>query len=659
MRLNWIRKSYNTLNTWRATPVFVAILIANAIFTIIYGLSMLGLFQTIELSAYDWALKRQAAQERPDERITIIWSRDADQRQWGWPLPDHVMAKLFERILEHKPRVLGLDLYRDLPVPHEKTAAYDRLTDIFKNQSNIVVIKKVAEAIGTDIPPPPILEGSEQVGFNDMSIDPSGVLRRGLLFMRDGEDNVAWSFSLRMALRYLEQEDIRIKNHPETGRTMIGEALLPERIDSNYGAYQGIDALGYQFLMGYPGAPREFKSIELNDVMFNEFDPSLIKDRIVIIGNRAEATGDFFFVPVGPSDKRLPGALLHAYMVSQLLNLPAGKPLHPVSLTDVQEQLVVWVCCMLAALLCLSIPNLWQFTFFFIGGLMTMWVAFEFSFINHIWIPIIVPMLAWFVTMLVMMTYMSYRQKSQWELLMNLFNRHVSGKTAALIWASRDQYLNQGRLRPQRFHASVMFADLRNFTSVAEGMELQPLMDWLNVYMENMVNIVERHDGQVNKFIGDALMAVFGTPLNQNDESIKNAKNAVECALKMREAIENLRGDAAYPQFKDLCIRVGICSGPLIAGSLGSIQRQEYTVIGDTVNTAERLEGFEKHLDAENPCRIFISESTRACLGEQYETERIGSVNLKGKNARLMIHQVIGKRGKLKRRLYPSQTPMQ
>jgi adenylate cyclase len=241
-------------------------------------------------------------------------------------------------------------------------------------------------------------------------------------------------------------------------------------------------------------------------------------------------------------------------------------------------------------------------------------------------------------------TYLSYQEKLQRAILMRLFCSHVSKDVAESLWERRDQFLKDGRPLPQTVTATVLFTDLRGFTSVSEKLNAEELMEWLNEYMKAMVNIVRNNKGVVNKFIGDAIMVVFGVPIIRECEAdiCQDAVNAVGCAIEMGKELERLNLLWAEQQRPTVSMRVGIYTGSLVVGSLGSSQRQEYTVIGDTVNVASRLESFDKNFDTENICRILIGEPTRQCLGDQFEIEALTSVSLKGKVQKLMIYKVLG-----------------
>ncbi len=226
---------------------------------------------------------------------------------------------------------------------------------------------------------------------------------------------------------------------------------------------------------------------------------------------------------------------------------------------------------------------------------------------------------------------------------MQLFCSHVSKDVAESLWEQRDQFIKDGRPSPRKVTATVLFTDLRGFTSISEKLDAEVLMEWLNEYMGTMVKIVRDNNGTVNKFIGDSIMAVFGVPiLRESEEEInQDAVNAVRCAIEMGKELGRLNAVWSEQRRPTTTMRIGIYTGPLVVGSLGSSQRQEYTVIGDTVNVASRLESFDKNFDAENICRILIGESTLQRLGDQFYTEKLTSVSLKGKDQKLTVYKVV------------------
>ncbi len=647
--LSKLRGHWGSLNNSKYGPLIASLLLTQLVFAGILGLRATGLLEFLELSAYDVMLSEQAKSFEVDDRIVLVWYTDEDQRHWGYPLPDRELVKLFERLLAHDPQVVGLDLYRDLPVPSEKGAAYERLSELFRTEKRIIGIEKFSSEDGVHVAPPEALEGTGRVGFNDFPLDSANMIRRGLFFLDDGTDFSEY-FSLIVARHYLARFKIYLHN-AQDGQLMLGDVPLPPPLEPGFGGYDDVGAGGYQFLSLYPGAPRNFTGITVTEVLNGEFAPDLFKDKIVLIGSKAEATPDFFNTPPtrwSEVDPRMPGMAIHAYNLSQILRM-ALKELpysHLKTWGSWKEVAWIWLWSLMGTIACVWARNLWRFIFVTTAGLLVLWGSVQWAFHEGWWLLVAYPAIAWSSSLTMVITYLSYQERSNRALLMQLFSKHVSKDVAEVIWESREQYLSKGRLLSQRLCATVLFTDLQNFTTVSEHMEPQALMDWLNEYMETMVNVVENHHGQVNKFIGDAVMALFGVPIpRQGDREIaRDAINAVHCALAMRAEIEHLRHKWAAQGMPLIRMRVGIYTGHLVAGSLGGVDRQEYTVIGDTVNTASRLESYDKSIDAETPCRILIGQSTQNYIGDLFITEQVGQVHLKGKAEPVIIYRVVGKK---------------
>jgi adenylate cyclase len=197
----------------------------------------------------------------------------------------------------------------------------------------------------------------------------------------------------------------------------------------------------------------------------------------------------------------------------------------------------------------------------------------------------------------------------------------------------------------------VLFTDLQGFTTISEELGPENLLDWLNGYMEAMVRIINAHGGVVNKFIGDSVMAVFGVPIaRESDDAIaRDALRAVECAVDMRERIATLNEELEKRGLPRIISRVGIFTGPLVAGCIGGSDRLEYTVLGDTVNVASRLEGFGKDMAdlaaSGGECRILAGEATMTLLGNRFETFHVGEVFLKGRKEAVRVYLVATRKG--------------
>ncbi len=291
----------------------------------------------------------------------------------------------------------------------------------------------------------------------------------------------------------------------------------------------------------------------------------------------------------------------------------------------------------------------WRFALGMAGDLLLLVLVSAYVLWRGWWVPLVPSILATSVAAAIVTAYMSQKEKAQRVLLMQLFSRHVSPEIAETLWQRRAELLDEGRLRPQRAIVTVLFTDLRGFTSVSEKMAEETLMEWLNTYLEAVVQVVMNHGGVIDDYAGDGLKADFGVPLPRTTEAeiAQDAVNAVHCALAIEETVQRLNTLCQERDLPVIGMRLGIFTGPVVAGSLGSTQRLKYTTVGDTVNTAARLESLGQDGEgltvAPGQCRILIGEATLHYLGQQFVTQRIGDMSLKGKEQTIIVYRVFGR----------------
>jgi adenylate cyclase len=226
---------------------------------------------------------------------------------------------------------------------------------------------------------------------------------------------------------------------------------------------------------------------------------------------------------------------------------------------------------------------------------------------------------------------LSEELRQQEDLRQNL-KRFMSPNVARVV----EEFIrSHGQLpEPQELNTSILFADVRGFTTLSEKLSPRDVQDLLNEYLHEMTEVIFQHQGTLDKYIGDGIMALFGAPLVESNQT-STAVQAVSAGLDMLAALRRLveKGDSK----RSLAIRIGINTGPVYAGFFGTRQRLEYTVLGDVVNTAARLEG-----QAE-PNGILISEATRQALGNAFVVEERGELQLKGRQQLVRTYKVIGK----------------
>ena len=627
-------------------PFVFSVLVGLLCGLVVLGVHSTGQLQRLELNLYDWLLHSRPATAASDSRITFITIAEDDIRRMGrWPISDETLAQALQFLLESRPRAIGVDLYRDLEVPpgHEGLAA------LLLSSPQIIMISQLGGGTIARIPPPPILEGSEQVGFNDILVDRDGIIRRALLFQDDGEE-VAYAFALRLAMLYLAGEGIVPQQDPEEPEWIrLGPTTLKPFVSSD-GGYVDADDGGDQIVLDFCASNQPIQSFSLTDLLAGRVEARYLTDRVVMIGMTAESVPDLFHIPlqhgVHGAD-RFPGVFLHGIITEQLLAvaIDGRRPIHVISDKEEIAWTLLWG--ILGGALGSLARSAWRFATIALSGLVLMTLSVIVLFWCGWWIPEIPAAFTWLLTTPVVVASSLARERKDRTLLMQLFSRHVSREVAHKIWQDRDQLFEGGRPRPQELVGTVLFTDFKGYTSASEKMTPQALMDWINSYLDAMTQVIMEHGGVIDDYAGDAIKANFGVPLKREtkEEVTTDAVNAVTCALAMEEEMLRLNNEHAQKGLPTVGMRIGIHTGPLLAGCVGSAQRMKYTTVGDTVNAAAHLESYGREVFAETqgrrPCRILISESTAKLLGDRFQLECIGEVRLKGKQQVFLAYRII------------------
>ncbi len=366
----------------------------------------------------------------------------------------------------------------------------------------------------------------------------------------------------------------------------------------------------------------------------------------MLIGATAASLNDIFYTPYTSPQMPEPtaGVEIQANLTSQVISTVMDRRPLIRSWSESSEVLWLlgWATIGAAVSWVLRSPPRVGFSILLLGGAVV--GGCFLIFLNGWWIPVVPALLGMVASAVVITGYIAVVEREDRQLVMNLFGRHVSPTVAEAIWRDRDQILTAGRLPGRRLTATVLFTDIRDFSSIAEQTDPEILMNWLNDYMEAMAQLVLEHHGVVDKFIGDAVMAVFGVPIPHTDpdDIAQDARNAVRCALAMAEQLKVLN-EAWKPLGRPTAaMRVGISTGTVVAGSLGSAQRLDYTTIGDTVNIAARLESYSKS-EHDGLCRILISQETYDLIHPHFSTAFVGTVLLKGRKQSVNAYRILPK----------------
>jgi CHASE2 domain-containing sensor protein len=583
-----------------------------------------GLFEPLELLWYDRLLQLESlavkstpsSSPNPSPYVTIVGIEGADLARYGWPLNDQLLAEAVEKLVAGSAAVVGVDLYRDLAQPPGGEALEAAL-----QHPNVIGIEEQVSGI----PPHPALAPA-QVGFNDLVLDNDGVLRRSLLFV-GSEEEAFYSFALRSALKYLATAKPHITQPntqplelvPDQQLTIAGHPFAVLRPYS--GGYDRLDNGGYQILLNYRSAtlPR----VSLSQLLEGEVDPQLIAGRVVLIGSVDPSLKDVFRTPYSSGLREeflFPGVEIHGTVIQQLLSetLEGTAAIEFLSPQGEALWIVFWISTGIGLGYVLRRP-LWSALGLGLAEMGLMGIAIGSFQAVPVWLPFVSPAIGLFGAWVLVLAYRAYQFQQRQQIVMRLLGQNTSPEVAQALWNKRDTLLKSGKLPGQTLMATILFADICNFSTISETMEPEILLDWLNESLDPVTQLVRAHHGIVNKFTGDGFMAVFGLPMARRPQEItQDAQSAVLCAIEIAELLESLN-QKWLPQGKpEARMRMGIFTGEVTAGSIGGRDRMEYGILGDTVNTASRLESWEKDR-MDYTCRILIGQGTyeHLCCSEE------------------------------------------
>lgn len=584
-------------------------------------------FQDLDRLTYDLTIDNVGLNEPSPQIVIVDFDEDTFQRIRQFPLPRSLFAEAIQRVSAGRPKVIGLDVLLSEPRnPVDDKAMQDALT----SAGVVVLATQAPVGILPAVTPLPIFCKPETPGAVsgfceegspgalgeasvDMPIDDDGFVRQANLFSTGEPPGL--SFPL-----------------------MIAEQFAGESIQRGKKGY--LNFLGRKI----PYANSELKTILIGSwgrepglripawklLTTDQVPPETFKDKLVLIGQTSSASGDTHFTPLfrvagnGGTRYRMGGTLIHAAAIRTLLE---GRA---VQLPPLWVFLVCTLTvCSAAAIFLLSYDLV-------IGGaglIFLMLLAQGVTWLLYAkwryWIPWL-PMEASLILALPVTLgvrffeerLISREANAQRAQLMGLFASYVDPAIAETIWKRRSE-LSLGGVEHT---ATVMFTDIRGFTALSSNQPPPVVLRWLNQYVVAMDEVIRAHGGFLNKFIGDGLMIVFGLPLGHGAR--EDARNAVQASLAMLARVDQLNAErVTHPEFPKLRIGIGIHTGRLVAGSIGSANRQEYSVIGETVNLASRLESLNKTFGTE----ILLTAATMQLIADLFPNlESLGEAKVAG-----------------------------
>ena len=505
---------------------------------------------------------------------------------------------------------------------------------------------------------------TKHTGYFNAKQDTDGSIRRSMLFVRKGNSYMP-SLSLKTflvdkgynAIARLDTESVSRSD----ARSKVLKSLEINDSQGNFVMRVPVDNEGH-LMINYSGGRNMFPYVRAADILndsptmeieVQQNDPKsgrwffaegkkvdkkeFLKDKLLIFGATAMGVYD---LRVTPFEENYPGVETHANVLSNLLveharatgeRLPANAPgflrTHPA------EERMMWMILLalglvLSALLSYfgSVPGL-GITTLFMGGVYAIdrfWL-----FRSGIVATVIFPMLEIFGTFVTLTFYKYFTEERKKRELKGTFEKYVSPSIVAEVLSDPENI----ELGGKKMDLTVMFSDVRGFTTISEKLDPRELSDLLNSYLTPMTDLVFKHKGTLDKYMGDAIMAFWGAPIHYGD----HAKHACRCALQMLVKLRELQEQYRAKGLPEIDIGIGLNTGDMSVGNMGSETVRSYTVMGDSVNLGSRLEGINK----EYGTRIIISEFTQKAVKDSFVTREVDWVRVKGKAQPVRIFELI------------------
>lgn len=575
--------------------------------------------QRLENLFSDTLLKTHSLERAPDPGIVLV---NIDERslnrmapeygRWPWPRSTH--AALLEAILEQQPRAVVFDvLFSDWDPDHR--AADEYLVEVARSAENVFFPMHVLP----ESPEPglPLDEYGYRLGFEKTRSARPGAELHLIPPLRP----IAETGRIG-AITFLDDPDgIGRRYYVTITRNGWKVPSLPAKVAEFLGA--DIPAVE-SIRLHWNGPPEYRESYSFSDVFADivnaggeQFD-GVFKDTIVVIGGNAPSLAD---LRVTPLDNVHPGVDILATALGDLLNDDWLRELAP-----------GWVFLAALLLMLLIHQSFRQGRGMMVGGGVVVsgsvaWLVFAIQGLNaDLYVPVVPPVLFPLALFIAYALHETLRERAARQQAISTFGRFMDPRVVKALVREDSDLLDTP---PQSREVTVLFSDIRGFTTLSETRAPEEIVSLLNRYFESQVDVIFRHGGTIDKFIGDAIMAFWGAPIDDPEQ----ADNAVAAAIEMTKVVAEFQQELAAEGIP-FDIGIGLHTGPAVVGFIGSRNRLDYTVIGDTVNLASRIEGQTK-----DRARVLVSEDTMQRCNRVSRFRSHGSVQVKGREKPVTLYE--------------------
>lgn len=599
-------------------------LVTSVLLSLLFlGMMERGIFSTLHLKISNF-LYFQGENEAADDIVIVAIddkafeiANSSELRTLTFDKADY--ARVIENLEDAGAKVIGVDV-----ILSEKTDEVDRnvLTNTLKKYDNVILAAEPKTPRTTGLKPQPAFMEARPGNLGAILFEPDkdNVIRRQYLFFDDPE--APYSFGLQVLKKFLDLLD-------EDGQqTDEGYLLMPFSVRVGNRKYDPIllPTREDRLLINFFGPPGSYQTISFADVYAGQKID--VANKIVLIGEIGTGLHDEQYVPLS-FGRAMSGVEIHANAIQTILSQR-----FLVNQSDASRQTMLVGVILLGIALFLTLSVGLSVLVFLLGVIIytvTTWIAFEYGVILNTFYPYS----AFFVTLVVAYIYRYFTEARTLLKTEHAFGRYVSEEVVKKILENPDQ-LKLGGVQKT---LTVFFSDIANFTSISEKLTPTELVTQLNEYLDRMSQVILNHYGTLDKFVGDAIIAFWGAPIEQP----KHAQRACLAALDYMTELETLK-DEWRKQKKILFeARIGIHTGDMIVGNVGSSKRFDYTVIGDAVNLGSRLEGVNKHFGT----KILISDETYQSAKAEIEVREIDLMTVKGKTKPVRVYELLARKDEL------------
>lgn len=482
-------------------------------------------------------------------------------------------------------------------------------------------LEGIYTSIAVQAPLPVFANAARYFGFFNVEPDPDGIIRRELLVQRIN-GLILPSLTVQCAAAYFGGDFVPVGS-PINSKGIDG-VMIYNSNDPENSPFIGTDPTGQMFI-NYPGDPQTvIPGFSAVDIIERKVPKESLKGKIVIVGATAIGTFD---LRASPFSAAMPGVYVHAATMQNIID---KSFLNRWSGLAALEGVILLVIGLLAGMV-LPKVRIGLGALYTIGFIILLAVVDQkFVFGNGYWMRSVAPILEMLSIFVSVAVYRYMTEEKEKRIVKNAFQFYLTKSVVDAVLKDTSRL----KLGGEKKEMSVLFSDIRGFTTISERVTPEELVLILNGYLTPMTDLVFQHEGTLDKYMGDAVMAFWGAPIDQKD----HAKRACQTALDMLAKLALLQAEWREQGLPEIDIGVGINSGPMVVGNMGSKMRFDYTVMGDNVNLGSRLEGINK----EYGTNIIISQYTYEQVKNDVYVRELDAVRVKGKHEPVYIYELRG-----------------